>query len=89
MSAIRKKIFVSIFLLMVFFAFAEKADAAILRMKPSQANVTVGNIVNIKVEVLDTTIGWKNTDHHVTIRRARLGHIHSHFRQHAEQLIVN
>jgi len=51
MNVLKKKIFVSVFLLAVSFAFVGKADAAILQMKPSQTNVTVGNIVNVQVTV--------------------------------------
>ena len=47
----RNKIFVVVFLFITFFAFSEQADAAALRMKPSQAEVTVGNIVRIQVAV--------------------------------------
>jgi len=45
------KILVSVFLLTTFFALGESADAAVLRMRPSQAEVTVGNIVSVQVTV--------------------------------------
>ncbi|PCI28748.1 hypothetical protein COB55_03485 [Candidatus Wolfebacteria bacterium] len=51
MNVMRNKIFVSVFLLFAFFAVAENADAAVLRMGPTQTDVTVGNIVKVQVSV--------------------------------------
>ena len=42
---------VGVFWFVAFFAFNQQADAAVLRMKPSQAEVTVGNIVRVQVTV--------------------------------------
>ena len=45
-------------LIVTFFSFGERADAAMLRMSPSQANVTAGNIINVQatVDTLGKTI---------------------------------
>lgn len=51
MNVLSQKIFVPVFLLITFFALVERADASVLRMRPSQAEVTVGNIVNVQVTV--------------------------------------
>jgi len=51
MNVLTKKIFVLVFFLAAFFATGEKADAAFLHIKPSQTDVTVGNIVNVRVTV--------------------------------------
>ncbi len=45
------KILISVFLLATFFAYSGSANAAVLHMRPSQTEVTVGNIVNIQVTV--------------------------------------
>lgn len=42
---------IAVFLLAAFFAFSGKVDAAVLRMNPSQTEVTVGNIINVQVSV--------------------------------------
>ncbi len=47
----KNKILLSVFLLTAFFAFSGRVDAAVLRMKPPQSEVTVGNIANIQVTV--------------------------------------
>lgn len=51
MNLLKNKIFVPVFLLTIFFAFGVRAEAAVLRMKPSGAEVSVGNIVNIQITV--------------------------------------
>lgn len=51
MNSLNNKIFISVFLFCIFFAFGEKADAATLFVKPSQTEVSVGNIVNIQISV--------------------------------------
>lgn len=45
------RILVPIFLLVAFFTFDARAEAAVLRMQPSQKEATVGNIVNIQATV--------------------------------------
>lgn len=47
----RNKIFVSLFLLIASFVFSAEAEAALLRSRPSQTEVTVGNIVTVNVTV--------------------------------------
>jgi hypothetical protein len=51
MNVLKNNLFISVFLLAAFFAFGGEADAAVLRMKPPQAEVTVGNIVSVQVTV--------------------------------------
>jgi hypothetical protein len=51
MNLLKDKIFISVFLLVASFAFYGRANAAVLHMKPPQAEVTVGNIVNVQVTV--------------------------------------
>lgn len=51
MNLLKNKILISIFLLALFFAFNEKAEAAVLRMKPSQTEVSVGNIISVQVTI--------------------------------------
>ena len=47
----KHRILLLVFLLTAFLSFSGKADAAVLRMVPSQTDVTVGNIVNVQVAV--------------------------------------
>lgn len=51
MNALRNSIFVSLFLLTASFALPISVEAAVLRMRPPQSEVTVGNIVNLQVTV--------------------------------------
>ena len=51
MNSLKNKIFVSVVVLAASFVFCERVDAAVLRMKPAQTEVTVGNIVNVQVTV--------------------------------------
>lgn len=51
MKNVRNRTFVLTFLIITIFSFGVRVDAAILRISPSQANVTVGNFVNVKATV--------------------------------------
>lgn len=51
MKLFKSKTFISLFLLVIFFTFSNEVEAATLFLRPSQTEVSVGNIVNIQVSV--------------------------------------
>ena len=51
MKFFNKKILNSLLLVFIFFVFGIKSEAAVLMMKPSQSEISVGNIINIQVAV--------------------------------------
>lgn len=51
MKLLNSKLLIPVFLVALFFAFNQKVEAAILQTKPSQAEVSVGNILNIQITV--------------------------------------
>lgn len=51
MKLFSKKIFSLLFLVFVFSAFGLRSEAAVLRMRPSQSEISAGNIISIQITV--------------------------------------
>lgn len=62
MNLLKNKIFVSAFLLSVFFTFVPKADAATLYLSPSSSNITVGNITTVNILVNTEGVAINNAE---------------------------
>lgn len=51
MKLLNSKLLIAVFFAIFFFSFNQKVDAAFLQMRPSQNEVSVGNIINIQITV--------------------------------------
>jgi hypothetical protein len=62
MNLLKNNIFISVFLLSVFFSFTVKADAATLYLTPSSSNITVGNISTVNILVNTDGVAINNAE---------------------------